>query len=385
MGACSGIEKPDLTIQAPIFERAVTKEENGVRVSASVLGNEEARRVFGIDLARKDIQALWIKVENDVDRPIVLLPTAIDPEYFSPFEVSFAYHEFLADDANEALDTHLLKLNFPIRSLIQPGTAASGYIFTNWTNRNKVVDVDLIGDDFSRNFTFFIPNPDSEIARNIVERLETELSDSERQNIQREADLRRALEQLPCCVSKEIGGPPAEPLNVVMIGALDDWTTAFMRRGYRYEVLNPRYAFGHAQDISGRKLNPKYTEAQAHTFRVWRTPIRYRGKPVWVGQTGLRLGGRFRENAPEEVTLPLDPYIDETRYNFVQDLAYSQALTKIGHVKGGGRSQSTRTEGEAGNVHYKTDGLRAVLVFGDRPSSLASIDFFDWERLADYR
>jgi hypothetical protein len=32
-----------------------------------------------------------------------------------------------------------------------------------------------------------------------------------------------------------------------------------------------------------------------------------------------------------------------------------------------------------------TDGLRVVLVFGDRPASLESIDFFNWERLADYR
>ena len=38
-----------------------------------------------------------------------------------------------------------------------------------------------------------------------------------------------------------------------------------------------------------------------------------------------------------------------------------------------------------GDVDYTTDGLRVVLVFGDRPASLSTIDFFDWERLADYR
>jgi hypothetical protein len=32
-----------------------------------------------------------------------------------------------------------------------------------------------------------------------------------------------------------------------------------------------------------------------------------------------------------------------------------------------------------------TDGLRAVLVFEERPASLESMDFFNRERLADYR
>jgi hypothetical protein len=104
-----------------------------------------------------------------------------------------------------------------------------------------------------------------------------------------------------------------------------------------------------------------------------------------VGQTSSRLGGRFVENVPVEVTVPLNPRVDESRDDLTQDLAYSQALTKIGFIKGSGRPQSTATEEGAKEVHYTTDGLRVVLVFGDRPASLESIDFFDWERLADYR
>jgi hypothetical protein len=77
--------------------------------------------------------------------------------------------------------------------------------------------------------------------------------------------------------------------------------------------------------------------------------------------------------------------VDEARYDLAQDLAYSQALTKIGHIKGSGRGQPTATEKRSGDVHYTTDGLRVVLVFGDRPASLGTIDFFNWERLADYQ
>jgi hypothetical protein len=201
-----------------------------------------------------------------------------------------------------------------------------------------------------------------------------------------EAALRKVLEQLPCCVTKGVdSGPAAEPLNVVIIGALDDWTTAFLRRGYTYHALTPRYVFGRAQDFSGKKLNRGYTMAQAHTIRFWQTPLRYQGKPVWVGQTSVRQGGRFAAKAEAEVTLPLEPHVDEARMDLNQDLAYSQALIKIGFVKGAGQPQAIPAENASEGLSYTTDGLRVVMIFDDRPASLEEIDFFDWERLVDYR
>ena len=385
MNACATFKKPLNRNEAPVYERALREEKNGIQVSTSVLGDEEARQIFGIDLARKRMQAVWIDIENNTDRPLLLLPTAIDPEYFAPLEVSFAYHKAFAADANAALDAHILNLNFPIRSPVLPGSRASGYIITNWTKGMKVVDVDLLGDDFSENFTFFVPNPDSAQGKDIIDRVERMFSASELQNVQSEADLGQALEQLPCCVTDENGGHSAEPLNVVIIGALDDWTTAFLRSGYQYQVLNPRYAFGRAQDLSGHKLSRGYIKAQAHSLRFWQTPIRFNGKPVWVGQISARLGGRFVDKAPLGVTLPLNPHIDEARDDLIQDLAYSQALIKIGFIKGSRRPQQAQKAGSSKDTQYTTDGLRAVLVFGDRPSSLEEIDFFHWERLADYR
>jgi hypothetical protein len=384
MDACATFKKPATIEETPIQERVVTKESNGIQASAAVVGDEEARQIFGIDLSRRKIQAVWIAIENNADQPLLFLPTAIDPEYYAPLEVAFAYHKAFSSNANAALDEHLLRLNFPIRNLILPGSRSSGYIFTSRSEQVKAIDVDLVGDDFSQNFTFFAPNPNSTKGEAIVKSMETRFTAAELQNVGSEADLREVLEQLPCCVSNESGGPSAEPLNVVIIGHLDDWTTAFVRRGYHYHALNPRYVFGRDQDISGKKLS-RYTKAQEHTIRIWQTPIRYHGKPVWSAQTSTRLGGRFAEKAPSEVTLPLDPYVDEARNDIAQDLAYSQALIKIGYVKGAGRPQPKTTDVSSKGILYKTDGLRVVLVFGDRPASLGSIDFFDWERLADYR
>ena len=59
MNACASSYKKSVTInEAPIHERALTKEDKGVQVSAAVVGNEEARQIFGIDLSRKNIQAI---------------------------------------------------------------------------------------------------------------------------------------------------------------------------------------------------------------------------------------------------------------------------------------------------------------------------------------
>jgi hypothetical protein len=313
------------------------------------------------------------------------LPTAIDTEYFAPLEVAFAYHTSFAAEANAALDAHLLNLNFPIRSRIAPGSRASGYIFTGSTQGLKIIDVDLLGDKFTQNFSFFVAPAGLLEFQSFIDRLETISSASELHNVESETELRQSLQQLPCCVSKEKGGPPAEPLNVVIIGAIDDWITAIVRRDYHYQELTPRYAFGRTQDVSGKKLSLGYTEAQALAIRLWQTPIRYRGKLVWAGQVSTPLGGRFAGRAPAEVTLPLNPHVDEARDDLTQDLAYSQALIQIGHVIGSGRPQPVPSEGLFEDVHYKTDGLRTVLVFGDRPASLERIDFFNWERLADHR
>ncbi len=385
MNACATFKKPDTINEAPIKERALTKEVNGVLASAAVVGDQEARQIFGIDLTRKNIQAVWIEIENNSDRSIILLPTAIDHEYIPPLEVAFAYHRAFASQANLALDEHLLNLNFPIRNLIEPGSRASGYIFTNWLKGLKVIDIDLLGDNFSQNFTFFAPNPDLPQGKDIIDRMETMFSDVKLQMVESEGALREVLEQLPCCVSIDDGKTSAEPFNVVIIGEIENWTTAVLRRGYRYQVLNPRYAFGRVQDISGKKVSLGYMKGQELFIRLWQTPIRYQSMPVWLGQTSTRLGGRFADTAPAEVTLQMDPYVDEARDGLTQDLAYSQALIKIGYTKGSGLVQSTHIETSSKDNHYTTDGLRVVLVFAERPASLAEIDFFNWERLDDYR
>ena len=170
------------------------------------------------------------------------------------------------------------------------------------------------------------------------------------------------------------------PLNLVLIGEIEDVATAFVRRGYRYAPASPLFAFGREQDASAWKRS-QWVAPQPHTLRIWVTPLRYQGKPVWVGQMSTVLGGRFADS--DERTRRAEPAMDEARNDVVQDMLYSQSLVKLGFVRGMGRVlASERRETPQGST-YHTDGLRAVMVLANEAVSLAEVDFFDWERLAD--
>jgi LssY C-terminus len=196
-----------------------------------------------------------------------------------------------------------------------------------------------------------------------------------------EATLRTALEELPCCATVESGAGQGPPLNLVVSGNIEGWAPAFARRNYRYAPARPRYAFGRAQDLSGHKIS-RWVAPQPHHLRAWLTPLRYQGGPIWAMQVSTGLGGRFA--ASGEATQRIEPDVDEARNDVVQDLVYSQAVARIGFVKGAGRVSAAEPRWTPDGSPYCTDGLRAVLMFGGEAVSLAEVDFFDWERLVDH-
>ena len=48
-----------------------------------------------------------------------------------------------------------------------------------------------------------------------------------------DAAFRAALEALPCCVTNKDGSKNGDPLNLVVVGGLDDAFPALVRRGWR--------------------------------------------------------------------------------------------------------------------------------------------------------
>jgi len=380
-GACaSPFERPAPLDDGPLRARAVTKTDDGIRVSAAVPSGGESRSIFGVDLDQRGIQSLWLEIENGSERSVYFLPTGLDPEYFAPLEVAFLYGGPFHDEGKAALAEHLEALSFDSRSPIAPGETVSGFVYANRADPSMMVQVDLIGREWSDSIGLVVPVPGTEAAQQRMAALSGLYTEADVVEIDDEPTLRTALEGLPCCAADQTGARSL-PLNVVLIGKLDEWGPAFVRRNYRYAPASPWHALGRMQDLSGHKFS-RWVTPQPHTLRLWLTPLRYQDKPIWVGQVSTDLGGRFA--ASGEGTERIEPDVDEARNDVVQDLLYSQALSKIGFVKGAGSVSAAEPGRTPDGSSYHTDGLRAVLAFGGNAVSLAEVDFFDWERLVDH-
>jgi hypothetical protein len=98
-------------------------------------------------------------------------------------------------------------------------------------------------------------------------------------------------------------------------------------------------------------------------MRLWLSPIRFRGKKVFVGQISRDIGVKFTLKSSTISTHVIDPDIDESRRCFVEDMAYSQALAKIGYVNGIGLIKKEAPRVNLLGDPFYTDGFRAVLYF----------------------
>jgi hypothetical protein len=373
--AGSSFEAPEQINEGPLRERAVTKSKENIRVSAAVPTPEEIDAIFGVDLYDNGIQPLWLEISNQGERRFVFLPAGIDPEYFAPLEAAYLYEDQFTEESYEAFADHFDAVSLDHRSLIMPGETISGFVYANKVDPTMIVEIDLVGENWSERFDLLVPLPGTDHTVQAIATLRGIYDESEIVNIEDEEELRRALEALPCCTSNMMGTREDLPLNLVVIGEISNSAPAFGRRRYRYRVVEPAYVFGRQQDFSAKKTS-RWIAPQPHVIRAWLTPLRFRGEPVTIAQISMPSGGRFA--AVTESKQPIEPDLDLARNDVVQEMMYSQSLAKIGFVK-------TFAQGAApDDATYWTDGLRAVLLFTGEPVSLAEIDFFDWERLADY-
>ena len=88
---------------------------------------------------------------------------------------------------------------------------------------------------------------------------------------------------------------------------------------------------------------------------------------------------KFTLKSPTISTHVIDPDVDEARRYFAEDLVYSQAVARIGFVKGVGVVTKEAPRMNLVGDPFYTDGLRAVLFFEPRPYTLSDIELLDWE------
>jgi len=382
----------------PYQERAQTEVQGDLSVTVAVPTAEEAKAIYGVDLAEKLIQPVWIEVQNKTAVPYWFLSSGLDPNYFASSEAAYAFRS-ASDDANQALDEKFDSLQF--RNPIMPGMTASGFVLTNLDEGIKAVDVDLIARGGAKSFTFFTVNPtfESRGAQNNVDEL---YRNDDLIHVDDEDQLRALLERLPCCTTNEDGTEYGDPLNLVLIGARGDFVSALVRRQwhptevihagslwrtiiaflqgsrYRYSPVSPLYVYGRPQDGAAQKARSSIHER--NHVRFWLSPIRFQGKEVWLGQISRDIGIKFTLKSPTISTHVIDPDVDEARRYFVEDLAYSQALHRVGYVEGVGDANRDAPRTNLVDDPYYTDGLRAVMFLEPRPLSLSDMEFLYWER-----
>ena len=205
------------------------------------------------------------------------------------------------------------------------------------------------------------------------------------------------LEAMPCCVRDKKGKSKGDPLNIALIGEIEDLSYAFMRAGwdetetiysgslfktlgsslsgssYRYSPVSALYVFGRGQDAAMQRIRSSIDER--NHLRIWLTPLRFEGKPVWIGQISRDIGVRF---TPKTITThKIDPDVDETREYLLEDLGFNQAVERFGYVGGVGPAPYDQPRGNLTGDPYFTDGKRLVMWISGNPFNLDEIRFLD--------
>lgn len=388
---------PEAINEVRFRDRLQSKADEDVRVSTAVPTAAEVEEIFDVNLVGREIQPVWVKVENHSDDTYYLISAATDPNHFSPLEAAYAMTGGLSGAYRTELADFLRAMNF--RNPILPHTAVSGFIFTNLDEGEKVVQVDLIAAEKVKFFTFFVQIPGMRVDYQLVDF--ASLYPPEQIKEVDEAGLRATLEQLPCCTTDQGGANNGDPLNLVVIGEFREIAAAFARRGwlpaeetyasavwktfksflfgarYRYSPVSPLYYAGRHQDFARQK--PRHDIHERNHLRLWYTPLRFRGKPVFVGQVSRDVGVRLTLQARPPVTHKIDPDIDEARHALVEDLLFSQMLTDVGFVKGAGEARPSKPRHNLTGDPYFTDGYRLVLILNEHPTALDEIKTLRWE------
>jgi hypothetical protein len=377
--------------------RTKSSVKEDVTVTVAVPTISEARAIYGVRLASKHIQPVWLEVKNDSADTYWFLPSGLDPAYYAPSEAAFAFHTD-SDEANRQLDEKFQKLNF--QNPILPQSTQAGFVLVNLDEGFKAVDIDLISTEAVRSFSYIIADPEFRADFKLVD-FEALYTAEDIVNIEDEEALRRVLEELPCCTTNADGNEDGDPLNLVLVGESNDLVPALVRRNwhtteitwsrailrtirsflqgerYRYSPISALYVYGRPQDVGWQKA--RGTIHERNHMRFWLSPIRFRGQKVWVGQISRDIGVKLTLKSSTITTHVIDPDVDEARRYFVEDMAYSQAMAKVGYVKGVGVvSKETPRMNLVGDPFY-TDGLRAVLFFEARPYTISEIKHFYWE------
>lgn len=396
---CATSYKPMPIGEVGFLKRSQIQTYGDVTVEVAVPSIEETRALFDVKLNKKHIQPVWVRVKNGRDDfPVLFLPINMDPDYYSPAEVSYKTRFKSSKKLSLKKDQYFQETAFHGYT-IGPGDEQSGFIFVKLDEGTKAVIVSLYGPRVSKNFVFLIPVPGFR-----ADYLETDPEETFREtdfvDIDDQDAFRKALEEMPRAVKNKKGTAEGDPLNLVLLGDFDDIIAAFTIAGwdethalytgtaiktgwsflwgktYRYAPISPLYVFERPQNVSFQKSRKSIKER--NHMRFWLTNIRHQGKPVWLGQISRDIGIKYTFKTGGISTHKIDPDVDKERGYVFADLLRNQALSAMGFVGGVGEVPFDEPRYNLGGDPYFTDGLRAVMLLSNVPVPYDEIEFVDW-------
>lgn len=388
---------PDSSHDASFVTRAQQKSVPGVKVSISALGATESQQSFGEDLAKYNIQPIWLSIENETDDELAFLSITMDPDYYSPYEVSYRFHGFLSFSANRERDELFLRRQ--IASVLPPHSTTTGFVYGVLDAGIKYAHIVIAGKNHSETLDFALPVPGPPFVGTNI-RFEDIYPGRNVIDLQLDA-LRTTFSSLHCCTANSDGTRDGDPLNLVVVESRQDPIVPFIARGWhlarRLDVtsaietaraflfrdafltspVSPLYVFGRREDVALQKARSTINE-RIHA-RLWLTPYTFEGRRVWIGQVSRDIGVRLTSQTWNLTTHKIGPDVDFDRTYLLQDLAMSGFTERYGYVSGVGAASASAPRTNLTGDPYYTDGLRAVVFLSNRTTPLGEIDRLSWE------
>jgi hypothetical protein len=366
--------------------RAVTQEQGAIKVRASVPGQVEAEKIFGIPIYKRGIQPVWLEITNNSAGRARFVLISVDQEYFSPLEVAYMHKKHFSKQGWMDMEEYLYETAMPRQ--IAAGETVSGFVYTNASAGTKSFNVDVYytGDRKAEyeEFTFFI-----EVPGFVPDHAEVDFAGLYEASAIRELDseeLRSALLDFPCCTTNRDGNGQGQPLNIVLVAngreilqslLRAEWSETSYERDDNY-LNNVNYYFERPPDAVFRKSRGKSKTTERNELSLWLTPMRTDGKAVWIAQIKHAIGRRYQIN---EIFFgsAQDPDVDDGRNFLLQNLWYSQTLEAVAYTKTGKVVPMEDPAVDFNDNPFFTDGIRIVMWLSADPVSLQDTRNMNWD------
>lgn len=396
-GCASKRHNPKSHHAVPSFSNTKVKEIGKVTITASVLSDEDSMLVFGVPTVSRGVEVVWIEIENNDEIPYITFPIEIDGNYYSPSEAARKTRYPLDDPSVSEVNEYFHRNE--LSQFIPPGETTSGFIYSVPDIGIKEFTVKILGPGTLQraHFVFAVPGIKVDFEDLVAE----ELYDPEEIVDLNEDTLRGALEEFQCCTTNKEKSGDGDPLNMIVIGEFEEFLPYFIERGwqvtediylssiykeilafffgstYNFAPVSSLYVFDRGQDIALQK--PRETIYRRNHLRLWLSPYKFEGTPIWIGQISRDIGVSFSTKNWWLSNHDIDQEVDEARNFIMQDMMMSGGVERFGYVRGMEPALEDSPMKNFMDQPIYTDGLRVIFLFSPGHVDITETRIFNWE------